>query len=678
MKRYGPLLGIWIAGLVAASSAWAADEAALEGWLAHLEQKLPTQVGDPPATLDADTVEACEAIDAWAGQLLLEGSRDESQNLLPLVDRLLGGKARIDAALDSHLALRTRFAALPADDARRNAIRAWLRTAARLIDLSGRLRYVLADAIRLAARRAAVDDARRAALVDLLLERRAGVGAAVLADALFDPDPTSDTRTAAARPQTKASILRLIAETGQNALLPELADFVAAEGTPAALRLAAAETIRAVGLPQDPRPGQEEDEELAPDITAAALAAALESIKASALDAEQTSRRQELLAWLAERRQQGLTEESYRLGDFDVRPGDWLLMRNPSPYNLFTDLSPGLFTHVGVVALEQGSDGIRRMVVVDLPERGTHMPATNVEVFVRRTLHYAFLRVADDEAARAMGQRAAGTIGNPTEFDLNFRTDRVRELRGQPLAGQKIKTYCAGLLLLCAQETGLAREQYFPIAETVAGGNTAENLAELGLSVGEDFISPTGALFSGQLSIVGRREPMYDPQRDVEEAIFDHFAHGLEVRVLRPSPNLFQALRLRLAEAARSNPLLAAALAQAADVSADMDLVAAAKAAAVVESLDEIAFGSSRQYAEARAALLAGPAEELADAQYTPEEIGQILEYRRQHADLFARWRAGELSPRALRVELVRQYTKAGQQALDERFFAEPEAAAGE
>jgi hypothetical protein len=49
-------------------------------------------------------------------------------------------------------------------------------------------------------------------------------------------------------------------------------------------------------------------------------------------------------------------------------------MRNPSPYNLFTDLSPGLFTHVGVITAETGSDGIRRMVVVDLPERGERMP----------------------------------------------------------------------------------------------------------------------------------------------------------------------------------------------------------------------------------------------------------------------------------------------------------------
>ena len=54
-------------------------------------------------------------------------------------------------------------------------------------------------------------------------------------------------------------------------------------------------------------------------------------------------------------------------------------MRNPSPYNLFTDISPGLFTHVGVVASETGDDGVARIVLVDLPERGSRMPATKVD-----------------------------------------------------------------------------------------------------------------------------------------------------------------------------------------------------------------------------------------------------------------------------------------------------------
>ena len=118
------------------------------------------------------------------------------------------------------------------------------------------------------------------------------------------------------------------------------------------------------------------------------------------------------MAWLDERAHKGLTEDRLRLGLFEVQPGDWLLMRNPSPYNLFTDLSPGLFTHVGVVAAETGKDGIRRLVLVDLPERGTTMPATNVDAFVNRSLHYVFLRHPDPAVAKKMGETAAEVIGS--------------------------------------------------------------------------------------------------------------------------------------------------------------------------------------------------------------------------------------------------------------------------
>src|SRR5262249_32283155 len=156
----------------------------------------------------------------------------------------------------------------------------------------------------------------------------------------------------------------------------------------------------------------------------------------------------------------------------------------PSPYNLFTDLSPGLFTHVGVVTAENGSDGRRRMVVVDLEERGTRIPATNVETFLDRTLNYMFMRHPDPATAEKKGDAAAGIIGNPAEFDLNFRTDRIASLKGVSLAGQKIHIYCAGLLLLCAEQTSEPQDAFFPITETAAAGFTKANLAKLGLSVG--------------------------------------------------------------------------------------------------------------------------------------------------------------------------------------------------
>jgi hypothetical protein len=327
---------------------------------------------------------------------------------------------------------------------------------------------------------------------------------------------------------------------------------------------------------------------------------------------------------------------------------------------------------VGVVTLEDGTDGIRRMVLVDLPERGTQMPATSVEVFLRRTLHYVFLRHDDPQAGRKMGEAAAAVIGNPTEFDLNFRTSRVLELKGKPLAGEKIRTYCAGLLYLCAQETGWPVREFFPLDEGVAPGRTAENLAKLGMSMGKDFVSPTGALFSPRLEIVGRREPMYDARREVEEAIYDHFALGLEQRTLSVSPDLYQTLRLKLAEASKTNPLLAQALAQAAGVSTELDLVAAARAAAVVEALDDVAYGNSGDYRLAIPAITyRGPLEEFAEQQNLGAgEVEKLKALRRRHADLVGRLDRERMTPRQLRLELLKYYIQRGKTQIDQRFFA--------
>src|SRR5262249_30222395 len=153
---------------------------------------------------------------------------------------------------------------------------------------------------------------------------------------------------------------------------------------------------------------------------------------------------------------------------------------------------------------------------------------------------YMFLRHPDAAVAKKMAEAAVSIIGNPSEFDLNFRTENVLPLQGKRLAGQKIKTYCAGLLLLCAQETTRPRDDFFPIPERGAGGNARENIAKMGFSIGKDFISPTGAVFPSGLTIVGRRAPLYDPVREIEEAIFDHFSIGLEQKTYVPSLNFAQ------------------------------------------------------------------------------------------------------------------------------------------
>jgi hypothetical protein len=308
------------------------------------------------------------------------------------------------------------------------------------------------------------------------------------------------------------------------------------------------------------------------------------------------------------------------------------------------------------------------MVLIDLPERGKEMRTTNVDTFIRRTLHYVVLRHRDPQARPTMAEVARQLIDSPTQFDLNFRTDRVEKLKGQPLKGQLIHTYCAGLLVLCAQETGRPRSEFFPFEEFAAGGKTVENLAQLGMSFGKNFVSPTGALFSPQLLVVGRREAMYSPRREAEEAIYDHFAAQLVTETLRPSPDLYQGLRQKLAEASQENPLLAKALAAAFEVSED-DLVAAAKAAAVVETLDEFAQNAGIGYEHSHRALLAGPEAELPQQRFPPEDLAVIAAYRKRHHQLYTAVQADTITPRALRTALLEYYINQQKQRLDERFF---------
>jgi hypothetical protein len=326
------------------------------------------------------------------------------------------------------------------------------------------------------------------------------------------------------------------------------------------------------------------------------------------------------------------------------------------------------------VAVEQGEDGIRRFVIVDLPERGTRIPATTVDAFLARTLHYVFLRHQDAEVGRKMGQAAAEMIGNESQFDLQFDTRRLDALRGKPLRGELIHTYCAGFLLASTLPTSRPREEFFPITEAVAGGNMASNLQKLGLSFGQDFVSPTGAIFSPQLQIVGRREPVYDPGREVQELIFDHFADGMVRKTLTPTADALQLLQEKLAKMAKQVPWVANALARANNVSARLDLEAAARTAAVIETLDEIAEENLNDFAAAYAALLAGPLDAKASPQYTSEQIDRMQAFRRQHQQLYEQRTAGRLTVRELRTELVRFYADLGRRQIDQRFFSSPAA----
>jgi hypothetical protein len=639
-------------------------------WVNYLSRTQPANAGGYADVALEPFAQGISAIEYWSAHLAEFRDGEPVDYMLRITDRLLHTKAEIDRQLETAMARRQGFAALQPAEKQNEALAKYLWSTSAYIDLSGRLRYLLFDSLGFVADGALQRPQDYDRLIDLVMKYKSGIGAAVISAELFDPAP-GETGIPTVSVATRLKILRAIGESGNYELLPGLGELVKDPRTAAPVVVGVAEAIERLGIPQDERPGQ--DPTLPkPSITAREMADALTRLDTRRLNAEQRPSRDRLIAVASALAKEGLTGESYRLGSMVIHPGDWLLMRNPSPYNLFTDLSPGLFTHVGVAAIEKGSDGIRRMVIIDIPERGPEMPATNVDTFVQRTRHFVFLRHPDEATAKAMAKAAVATVGNVTEFDLNFRTDRILALKGQPLAGKKIHTYCAGFLYLCALQTDRPREEFFPLAEGPAGGFTASNLAKFGFTFGEDFISPTGAFFSPTLTLVGARKPMYDPGREIEEAVFDHFAQSLVAREVTPSQSTFQMLRLKLAEATKDNPLLAKAVASAAGVADDMDLVAAAKAKALIESLDEVAYGASGEFAEARQAIMMGgvvPPE----LKLTAAQQARMSELRTRHAALADRWQKGQLGPRALRIELVKYYTAEGKRRLEERFFASEE-----
>ncbi len=137
---------------------------------------------------------------------------------------------------------------------------------------------------------------------------------------------------------------------------------------------------------------------------------------------------------------------------------------------------------------------------------------------------------------------------------------------------------------------------------------------------------------------------------------------------MTPSPDAFQVLRLKVAEYSKTSDALKKALASAVGVTEEMDLVAAAKAKALVETLDEVAFGASGEYLAARDAVMSGP---LPPPGERPTRKAQEKreKYRTRHAELTKRWDAGQLSPRGLRIELVRFYMEQGKREMERRFF---------
>ena len=126
---------------------------------------------------------------------------------------------------------------------------------------------------------------------------------------------------------------------------------------------------------------------------------------------------------------------------------------------------------------------------------------------------------------------------------------------------------------------------------------------------------------------------------------------------------------MKVAEAAEKNPALAEALRKQENIGKEMDLVTAAKTQAVVETLDDIAYGHSDLFLKARFAITCGDFERLPALGYSEEQINEYRKLRERHQDLHQRFLDRTLMARDLRVALVKYYGNLGKEELDRRFF---------
>ncbi len=211
----------------AAPGADAADRTEQVDPLTKLARLLPDDVSKFNAETTAAVKQLVPQIEMGVeefGFYPLDATPDE---ILDTVRGLVNIKREVDRLMHATFVRRTEFVKLPAGEPRREAIRSFLACTAALTDLSGRLRYLSFDAINDAAIDLRKPAENREKLIDVLLEGRSSIGAAVMIVALFDPPASGDVARLSDRGKEK--LLTLVRETGQNDVMPRLAAFVRQE-----------------------------------------------------------------------------------------------------------------------------------------------------------------------------------------------------------------------------------------------------------------------------------------------------------------------------------------------------------------------------------------------------------------------------------------------------------------
>src|SRR5688572_29887391 len=194
-------------------------------WVNQLDQLQPKEAAGYADLPLEQFAQGVSAVEYWTGQLARFEEPERQGQVLLVAEHLLAAKSRIDRQLEKALGQRIGFAAVEPDERRRMALENYLWATSSWIDLSGRLRYLLFDALTFAADEVVAEPGEYARLLDLLTQHKSSVGAVVVSSGLFDP-PRSEVGAIPVSISAKLRILQLTADSGNYELVPELARLI--------------------------------------------------------------------------------------------------------------------------------------------------------------------------------------------------------------------------------------------------------------------------------------------------------------------------------------------------------------------------------------------------------------------------------------------------------------------
>ncbi|MDA1015129.1 MAG: hypothetical protein O3A00_11840 [Planctomycetota bacterium] len=570
-------------------------------------------------------------------------------------------KHRVDSAFRRWFQNRKSVARHASEDGSKTEVVEFLTACDELLRLSGRLNYQLRVLILDLAVDINSSNAQRRILLDQLIKDECRIGGQLMAPMLIDPPAGTPSRAIAATLEDKRVLLSHLAKSGHRQTMWYPAAFLAAESTSASDRIHAAQTLVNMGLPQDPLSWKSTSPADLP-ITAKGLLKLVEETPQRDLLKADRRMRIRLMQSLKDLNSRGHADGQYHVAQLSFRRGDILLFRNASPYNRLTSLSPGLFTHVGLVTQFQDQDGRMRIVLVDANERAKKIGVSNVDAELSSPLFFAIMRPTNRTHASAIAEQARSLIGKEFRFDLEFQHSQIHRHTRQPLKDQdKIVTYCAGLVAICIQSSGAKLEDYFPLDEGPRNQMAADNLASIGISI-ERIYSPTALVFSPHLELVHFSDPMYSPDRVIEQATFDHFANRLAQDRLSIRATTVQQLRQQVANVSSQNTLVARLLAAAAGVDQKTDLQSAARVQTAIEVLDEIVRTTGQEYRDAMQFVF----RRLPVVDTTPNHVKRYVE---SDGDFPSRFHEGTVSAERLVAHAEAYFTKIGQSRVDAIMF---------